>query len=324
MRVLVTGGSGFIGCNLTEELLSQKNEVYNVDIQPPFNPAQAAFYHQCDILDTKTLRKCFAEFQPEAVVHLAARTDLYHEGAIEPYYNVNTAGTGNIMEAVKATPSVKRVLVASTQYVCRTGVPTGPDDYHPYTTYGMSKVETEKITKAAALPCTWTIVRPTNVWGPWHTFYRDTIIRAIRKGYYFQPTGRPCRLGFAYVKNLVRQVSQLLQVEPSLINGKTLYLGDELITLHAWANAFSLALKGRNVPKLPRSGIYLLAKFGDAFHKVTGRQFIMFSARYRNMTDDFIVPMEPTFQLLGKPEIPLEQAVRETLAWIEKHPGPGI
>ncbi|MGZ5568944.1 MAG: hypothetical protein ACXWKG_18185 [Limisphaerales bacterium] len=67
-----------------------------------------------------------------------------------------------------------------------------------------------------------------------------------------------------------------------------------------------------------------MARFGDAFKEVTGRQFIMFSARYNNMTKDFIVPMQPTFDLLGKPEIPMEQAVRETLAWIEKHPGPGF
>ncbi|MGZ4986468.1 MAG: NAD-dependent epimerase/dehydratase family protein [Limisphaerales bacterium] len=324
MRVFVTGGSGFIGCNLTEELVAGKNEVYNGDVHPPLNPTQEPFYHQCDILDANTLRKCFAEFEPDAVVHLAARTDIYHQGAIEPYYAANTVGTSNVLNAIKATPSVKRVMVASTQYVCRGGAPTGPDDYHTDTVYGASKVETEKITKAANLSCAWTIIRPTNVWGPWHAFYRDTIIRAIRKGYYFQPSGRSCVLGFGYVRNVVKQVCKLLQIDPGLANGKTLYVGDELVTLYDWANAFSLALKGRKVPKLPRSGIYAMARFGDAFKEVTGRQFIMFSARYNNMTKDFIVPMQPTFDLLGKPEIPMEQAVRETLAWIEKHPGPGF
>jgi nucleoside-diphosphate-sugar epimerase len=47
----------------------------------------------------------------------------------------------------------------------------------------------------------------------------------------------------------------------------------------------------------------------------------MYSFRYRNMTDDYIVPLEATLQLLGQPEISMQQGIKETVAWARKHPG---
>jgi nucleoside-diphosphate-sugar epimerase len=39
------------------------------------------------------------------------------------------------------------------------------------------------------------------------------------------------------------------------------------------------------------------------------------------MTDDYIVPLEATLQLLGQPEISMQQGIKETVAWARKHPG---
>jgi len=39
------------------------------------------------------------------------------------------------------------------------------------------------------------------------------------------------------------------------------------------------------------------------------------------MTDDYLVPMERTLALLGKPPVSLEEGVRETIAWLQTHPG---
>ena len=62
----------------------------------------------------------------------------------------------------------------------------------------------------ANVGCIWTIIRPVLIWGPWNTFYRDTVVRAMQKGYYFHPSGRSAVLGLGYVKNSVRQVDRLL------------------------------------------------------------------------------------------------------------------
>jgi nucleoside-diphosphate-sugar epimerase len=322
MKLLVTGGSGFIGRNLIEHMAARGHEIANIDIAKPADESQAAYFQHCDILDGAAVKACFQRFQPEAVVHLAARADLAHTGPVEPYYASITGGTQNILDAVQSTPSVARVIITSTQYVCRPShKAAGLDDYNPHTVYGQAKVQMEKLTKAANLGCIWTIIRPAIIWGPWNTFYRDTLFRAMEKGYYFHPSGRSAVLGFGYIKNVVRQMDQLLQADGALVNNKTFYIADGLFPLIDWMNGYCQELTGHNVRYLPRSLIRGLALFGDLYERVTGRKFIMYSFRYRNMTDDYIVPLDATFQLLGRPEISMQQGIVETVAWSRKHPG---
>jgi nucleoside-diphosphate-sugar epimerase len=137
------------------------------------------------------------------------------------------------------------------------------DDYNPHTVYGEAKAQMEKLTKAANLDCIWTIIRPVIIWGPWQTFYRDTLFRAMEKGYYFHPSGRSAVLGFGYIKNFVRQIDKLLQAESALVNQKTLYLGDGLFPLIEWMNGYCQELTGHKVRYLPRKLIR-----GTAIHHV--------------------------------------------------------
>jgi nucleoside-diphosphate-sugar epimerase len=322
MKLLVTGGSGFIGRHLIEHMAAQGHEIANLDILPAPDESQAAYFQRCDILDGAAVMACFQRFQPQAVVHLAARTDLSHGRPVEPYYATITRGSQNILDAVRSTPSVSRILVTSTQYVWRPGCPAvGSEEFRPCTVYGHAKMEMEKLTHAAKLPCTWTIIRPVIIWGPWNTFYRDTLMRALQKGYYFHPSGKSAVLGFGYVKNAVRQMDKLLYAESALVHQKSLYIGDGLFNLVDWMNGYSQELAGHNIRYLPRSLVHLLALFGDLYEKVTGRKFIMYSFRFRNMIDDYIVPLEPTLQLLGPPEISMQQGIQETVAWARQHPG---
>jgi nucleoside-diphosphate-sugar epimerase len=322
MKLLVTGGSGFIGRNLIEYMAGRGHEISNIDIAKPGDESQAAYFQPCDILDAAAVKASFQRFEPEAVVHLAARADLSQTGPIEPYYATITRGTQNILDAVKSTPSVARVMVASTQYVCRPGhKAAGSDDYNPHTVYGQAKAQMEKLTKAADPGCIWTVIRPTLIWGPWNTFYRDTLFRAMEKGYYFHPGGRSSVLALGYIKNAVRQIDKLLQADGALVNKRTLYIGDGHFPLIDWMNGYCRELTGHKVRYLPRSLIRLLAHFGDLYEKVTGRKFIMYMFRYRNMTDDYIVPLDATLQLVGPPEISMQQGIKETVAWARKHPG---
>jgi GlcNAc-P-P-Und epimerase len=322
MKLLVTGGSGFIGRNLIEHMAAQGHEIANIDIAKPSDESHAAYFQPCDILDAAAVKACFQRFQPEAVVHLAARPSLILEGSVEPFYATITGGTQNILNAIQSTPSVARVIITSTQYVCRPGYKAaGMDDYSPYTVYGQAKMLMEKATKAANLGCIWTLIRPVIIWGPWNVFYRDTLLRALKRGYYFHPSGRSAVLGFGYIKNAVRQIEKLLQLDGDLVNKKTFYIGDGLFPLVDWMNGYCQELTGHNVRHLPRSLIRFMALFGDQFEAVTGRKFIMYSFRYRNMTDDYIVPLEATFQLLGQPEISMQHGIKETVAWARNNPG---
>ena len=74
MRALITGGSGFIGTNLVDGLLQHGWEILNVDIQEPLKLEHRDSWLEADILEFDVMGNVFDDFQPDTVIHLAART----------------------------------------------------------------------------------------------------------------------------------------------------------------------------------------------------------------------------------------------------------
>lgn len=111
---LVTGGAGFIGTNLVEQLVAAGQNVLVVDDLSAGNkerlPAAAAF-HQVDIRDTKTLTALCAGV--DVVVHLAAlpRVQFSIEDPLSTH-DVNVTGTLSVLEAARAA-GVRRVVYAA-------------------------------------------------------------------------------------------------------------------------------------------------------------------------------------------------------------------
>ena len=185
MKILITGGSGFIGTNLVDGLINQGHEILNVDIVGPKKVEHNSFWVNCDILDSQKLIQYISSFNPEWVVHLAARVDS--DGKTLEDYKVNTQGTANLIDIVKKNKNIERLVITSTEFVNYRGpLPTSDDDYHPYTVYGESKVISEKLTRNAQLDCIWTIIRPTRVWGYWQAD-RLQFYRMLYRGLYIHP-----------------------------------------------------------------------------------------------------------------------------------------
>ena len=316
-RLLVTGGSGFIGTNFILEA-SRRNgsEILNIDIAPPksaISPAVAR-YVQCDVLDREAVARCFAEFQPTHVVHFAARTDSF--GTKVDDYAVNHIGTQHIAAEIKRTRSVVNAVFTSSQYVVGPGpLPAHAQDFRPHTIYGQSKVLSEEAVREAKLGCAWAIIRPTNIWGRWHPRYPSEFWRILKQGRYVHPGGQRVTRCYGYVGNVVDQVQTLLRPETGIRTGSVFYLGDPPIDLFDWTNAFSIELTGRPVRVVPRSALKALAKVGDVIVR-SGGKFPIFSSRFRSMTEDYVTPMDPTFEALGPAPISLNQGVRETANWL--------
>lgn len=325
-RAIVTGGSGFIGTHLISSLIEQGHEVLNLDKSTPLNPEHRKFHHPADILDASALQKEFDSFHPHWLFHLAARTDCDEATTVEAGYAVNTVGAANVLAAAAASHSLERALITSSQYVCRPGHhPSDDQDYCPHTVYGWSKVETERATRRAGLKCPWVMVRPTNIWGPWHLRYRSQVWRAIRRGFYLHPGGKPVIRSYGYVRNVVCQMTGLMESDVAKINGKIFYVGDAPRDLLDWVNGFSLALRNRPVTVVPRSCLRAVAYAGDLIGKVRGREFLIHSSRYRSMITSDQAPMSATFELLGPPPCSLDQAVKETVHWLRSYkPGDGL
>jgi UDP-glucuronate 4-epimerase len=131
MRILVTGGAGFIGSNLVDRLLADGSEVVAVDNFDPYydeaqkraNLAWAARnprfrLYDLDIRDAEGVLRLVAETRPEAIVHLAARAGV--RPSIEDpalYAQVNVGGTVHLLEAACRLEPRPRFVYASSSSV---------------------------------------------------------------------------------------------------------------------------------------------------------------------------------------------------------------
>lgn len=77
VKILVTGGSGFIGSNLLQSLSRNFDyDLLNIDIAMIDRPEFQSVTTICDIKDRMKLERIITDFNPNYIIHLAARTDL--------------------------------------------------------------------------------------------------------------------------------------------------------------------------------------------------------------------------------------------------------
>jgi len=128
MRILVTGGAGFIGSHLVEKLLTAGHAVAILDDFNDFYDPQIkrqniagvskdVAIHQIDLRNSGAVRNLFHQEKFEAIAHLAARAGV-RPSIQNPqlYYDTNVAGTLHLLEAARMT-GVERVIFASSSSV---------------------------------------------------------------------------------------------------------------------------------------------------------------------------------------------------------------
>ncbi|WMT72559.1 NAD(P)-dependent oxidoreductase [Bradyrhizobium sp. Ash2021] len=317
MKVLVTGSSGFIGQALVRRLGAAGWEVAGLD-----KGSSAASEYLCDILDAARLNEIVQSLAPDALVHLAARTDL-DETAKLAGYATNIEGVQNLIAAIRLTPSIKRAIWTSSQLVCRVGyVPRDDTDYKADTLYGLSKIRTEQIVREEdGAVREWCLVRPTTVWGPGMSPHYQRFLRMIERGHYFHVGNSPLRKSYSYIENIAFQYLRLLEAPADLIHRKTFYLADyEPIDLLSWSDAFQRALQSRPIPHVPIALARMLARCGDAVNAIGLKRFPFNSFRLNNVLAQYQFDLRPTEAVCGPLPYTMEQGVAETAAWLRGIP----
>lgn len=190
MRILITGGAGFIGAALGHRLLERGDQIDAIDNLNNYyavslkqarldglkaNPQAADNFRfeQIDIADRSGMQKLFADKQFDVVVNLAAqagvRYSLENPGA---YIDANLVGFGNILEGCRHSKVGNLVYASSSSvYGNNTKLPFSEDDPvdHPVSLYAATKKANELMAHTYAhlyqLPCTG--LRFFTVYGAW-------------------------------------------------------------------------------------------------------------------------------------------------------------
>jgi UDP-glucose 4-epimerase len=194
VRVLVTGGAGFIGSHIVDALLQNGAEVSLVDHlrrrpRPWVTHAlqHGAQLHVADVRDLAAVRTAFAEARPEVVLHLAAQVDVRHS-VDDPAHDaqINVAGTVSVLEAAREVGS-RRVVLASTAaaYGDPARIPTSEGaPIAPLSPYGTSKAAAEwylaQYTRLHGISTA--ALRMANVYGPRQDVHGEAGVIAIFAG----------------------------------------------------------------------------------------------------------------------------------------------
>jgi UDP-glucose 4-epimerase len=182
VRILVTGGAGFIGSHVVDAYVAAGHEVAILDNFSTGNEANlnpAAEVHRADLRDQAAIEKAVASFRPEIVNHHAAQSEV-PKSVADPGFDaqVNIVGGLNLLKA-SLDHQVKKVIFISTGgalYGEPDVVPADEDHpVRPLSPYGTSKFSFEQYlgTFKRTFGLEFTVLRYANIYGPRQDFYAE-------------------------------------------------------------------------------------------------------------------------------------------------------
>ncbi len=238
MRVLVTGGAGFIGSHLVEKLLASGHEVVILDDFNDFYDPQTkhaniaglardvTIYH-VDLRDSELVRNLFHREKVDAIAHLAARAGV-RPSIQQPrlYYDTNVTGTLHLLEAARVT-GVERFVFASSSsvYGASKRIPFSEDEHltQTFSPYAATKIAGEFLCSTYSHLYNLRVValRYFTVYGPRQR--PDLAIHQFtRRIYAGQPIDQfgdgSTRRDYTYIDDVIQGTMAALQYEGSLFD----------------------------------------------------------------------------------------------------------
>jgi len=172
LRLIITGGAGFVGSHLADALLAAGHDVTVVDNLSTgrrSNVPPGAILAECDV--RSRLVDLFRTVRPEVVFHLAAQVSVA-ESVLDPVADLttNAVGTVNVMDAATACGARKVISMSSAAvYGVPQSLPLSENSpTRPISPYGLSKLVTEDYIRLMGTlrGIAYTIIRPANIYGP--------------------------------------------------------------------------------------------------------------------------------------------------------------
>lgn len=325
MKVLVTGGCGFVGSHLVRRLLANGHDVAVLDPQPGIFDEElrgsGAQIEYGSVADAATVDRCVAGV--EVVYNLASPFgDIFAPDS--EYRAVEVTGPRNVLSAAEKH-GVRRVVHCSTQGVHGSLEQTPGDEnspIEPLDFYCRSKAEGERVCHDfMKRGVDVTIVRPTSVYGPGDLRGWLKLFRMIERGWFLMiGSGRTMNHPI-YVENLVDALELAATVPQA--KGRTYLVGDaEAVTLTELVRAVGEAV-GSSVRILSFPS-YDLARAGVGVVEAVARLLHIrppvFQRRLSWFRTNRAFSIERAVGELGyQPRIPLREGLERTVRWYRKN-----
>jgi nucleoside-diphosphate-sugar epimerase len=324
MTVLLTGGSGFLGSHVAEQLSRAGRKVKALVRKTSNTKFLAQLPHVELVEGAVDDRRSFLEAARgvTAIVHVAG---LVKARGPEEFFRVNTEGTINALDAARAAGSSLRrfVLVSSLAAAGPSdaeGRPVACDaEPRPVTHYGKSKLAAERAALAAKDELPITILRPPAVYGP-----RDreilALFKALKLGVLPYMGTTTNKLSMIYGQDCA--LACVAAIDAEIASGSTFFLDDgSVYTLEELILHVERALGKRAWLRfpIPKTVIKTAALASELYGKATNRAVMLTRDKCNELFDQWVCDGAEARQSLGwQPATSFEEGARLTVAWYQE------
>ncbi|CUS77325.1 Nucleoside-diphosphate-sugar epimerase [Candidatus Kryptonium thompsonii] len=318
MKALVTGGTGFIGSHLVDELLNRGYEVRCI-VRDTSNlkwlNGKDVEIFKGSLFDIDFLKKAVEDV--DYVYHIAGVTKGKN---YQDYYRGNVETTQNLLEACLENQKLKKFVLASSLAAVGPGDDAIPVDetrqYNPITSYGKSKAEAEKVTLSFKDKLPITIVRPPSVYGPRDT-YTFELFKYVKFGFLPVVLSDDQILSLVYVSDLVDGF--ILAGENEQATGEIYFISSEKI--YTWKEIEEAVLKALDKKvfriKIPAPILYSVSFISELIFKLQKKASPLNLEKIKDVRQkNWACSIEKAKKELGyTPKVSLEEGMRITINW---------
>jgi nucleoside-diphosphate-sugar epimerase len=323
MTVLLTGGSGFLGSHIAEQLSRAGTPVRALVRKSSDTTLLSSLpeleIHTCALDDRESLGRAMDGVT--AIVHCAGLVKARSEAE---FMDVNAGSTERLLDAARKASSVKRFVLVSSLAALgpsdESGAPVSADATPaPVTAYGRSKRAAERAVLAMRDEIRVTILRPPAIYGP-----RDREIlaffQAVKWGVLPTMGSEHNRLSIVYGPDAARAC--IAAIHADVPSGSAFFLDDgRVYTFKELLGAVEDALGKRAWLRftLPRRLMETVALGNELYGRLRNQAVMFTPDKCRELFAQWVTDSTPTQAALGwKPEVQIQEGIRLTATWYQR------